>query len=849
MGNQMTAELLVKFKALQLQADTEANKKIKNRNGVVDADNKKEIKIFQDLVTKQYKEGKINDADYATLMGADFSAKPAQAPATEEVAAPAEEAKAEEAKAEEAKAEEAPVATKVNEELTGKEKRQAKKDAKDYDSHVLNFVSGYVAGNSTVTVANLVETLKRDIPGADYQASITKIENALKDIKFTDKKSVEKISKTLKDKGLSKDLANAIEDLAKREQVKKEKDELRTQYDKIVAAEEEGTKTSVSDRLEKLKTKIDKDLKWAGNSYYSTDAFKALEADLAKEVAEEQQHKMSGMTAKDFGGKEVTRKDVTTKLKSETTNDKFSKQVVKDMKDEARVVSNRINEAIAFEDLKAISRKDLIAALGDGNTGIETFNFLNNGDKLINKETGKYDLTPISKAITKAIGADHEINSYEDFKASERQQAINNINELLDLKQPNVIDDSHLEKLIKLCNIAKAPKDRSAKTAFHNALNEGIAGTALASLGAVKAEAVAVAEVGSIVVAEAGAKATIGWWAAGAPIVEIGLDALLNVIFGVENGERTCFDYEAVKNKDGSNKTVEEYEKTLASTENEEKRTAIIMLAKAYETKYKEDWNTHFINDMRKIAGNKALNCLEFSSAYPTILEGLKPEEKPVDDEHSYSQQDEEGTDPVYVNVPQIDGSKTSWAKIAQQYDCLVQKYQLQGAIRILKIAQAITDGDYSEKRLDDLYKLSLQGRKNLQNIEGFNYEIYCNKLDATYLPALEYEIDENGNKIPKVGTGIIVPEKLGECTRDASLSLEVERATGPGVVVHPHGNAGGKIKVSDGTSSKYYVRLDGNVQVWDTAVFSNAKKLRDDAVTAFKAKHPNATVEKWEEE
>ena len=54
MGNQMSAELETKFKALQIQADSEANKKLKNRNGIVDADNKKEILIFQNLVTKQY---------------------------------------------------------------------------------------------------------------------------------------------------------------------------------------------------------------------------------------------------------------------------------------------------------------------------------------------------------------------------------------------------------------------------------------------------------------------------------------------------------------------------------------------------------------------------------------------------------------------------------------------------------------------------------------------------------------------------------------------------------------------------------------------------------------------------
>ena len=212
----------------------------------------------------------------------------------------------------------------------------------------------------------------------------------------------------------------------------------------------------------------------------------------------------------------------------------------------------------------------------------------------------------------------------------------------------------------------------------------------------------------------------------------------------------------------------------------------------------------------------------------------------PVEDEHNYSTHNKEAVPAEYENVPVIDGRTTSWEKIAGQYDCLKERYGLADAIRMIKIAQGINNGDYSKENLEKLLALSKKGLSHMKNVEGLDYEAYKSALQATYLPALKK--DNEGNNIP--GTGVKVPVELAECTRDASKSLKAEASSNDGEVVDPTGHAADKIKVRDGQPARYYARFDGGaVQEYDSM------QKRDQAVQAFKAKYPNAKVEKWSEE
>ena len=89
----------------------------------------------------------------------------------------------------------------------------------------------------------------------------------------------------------------------------------------------------------------------------------------------------------------------------------------------------------------------------------------------------------------------------------------------------------------------------------------------------------------------------------------------------------------------------------------------------------------------------------------------------------------------------------------------MVDVYGLKKAIYILKIAQAITDGNYSRERMEELYNLAIKGASKLKNVPGVDYGTYYSVLMGNFpssvkLPrVLCYEVDDAGR--PVAGTGI----------------------------------------------------------------------------------------------
>lgn len=190
----------------------------------------------------------------------------------------------------------------------------------------------------------------------------------------------------------------------------------------------------------------------------------------------------------------------------------------------------------------------------------------------------------------------------------------------------------------------------------------------------------------------------------------------------------------------------------------------------------------------------------------------------------------------VETAVPTTDGRKTSWTKLAQSYECLVEKYGLKKAIRILKIAQAITDGNYTEARMEELYNLSLKGASKLKNIEGVNYEIYHGALMGTDLS--RYQYDKDGNLIP--GTGVKVPAELAGCRRNEEMDTSDKyTGEGPAKYVAPKGHA------ADTTTEHFTVPVWG-IKVNDDPIEVYYDKATSDRRFAeAKEQCPNAKVEK----
>ena len=221
-------------------------------------------------------------------------------------------------------------------------------------------------------------------------------------------------------------------------------------------------------------------------------------------------------------------------------------------------------------------------------------------------------------------------------------------------------------------------------------------------------------------------------------------------------------------------------------------------------------------------------------------MKPAEPVEEIVEEEHTYNKKDKAAIAPTYEEVPTIDGRKSSWAKLAEQYECLDElntegyplstKRKAQLPVRMLKVAQAITDGNYSAERLLQLAELTFASKnckyENLKGIEGIDHAILVNIMNADWL--------SNKVKMPKVLAGCNKVEK----------SIIAEKADTEGAKNAPVGSAEDRIMTSAGSKAKYYARFDGG-----TWIEYSDMKSRNDAVAEFKKKYPNATIEKRNKE
>ncbi len=755
-----------------------------------------------------------------------------------------------------------------------KERKAAKKALESRQNDIKDDIKALIEGekdarlgeDSRVSLNNLISKLQAKNTNSDYAEVIADVQEVVNFVngKFNNKKEVEALEKKIKKNPdfnkFQKDLAEKMVELAKREQINKEAEVLVGIYEEIKA--DKNNAQNFTGYLNKVKTEMEsRNLKDV--SYYSDEAFKALEEVVIQDIKEVSKNKRKEMIRE--GAEHDSENDVKDAiLDSLPETDKLARKVVKKEKDINGVTGRWLDRDRRAEDLEKITEKELRKELGD-----ELFNILNRNYLHTKKnEDGTYNVRDLSDKMFERVGYDVWMNMSDDTQMSELQGVKNELKVLTGRD----LSDKDIKKIMKLVHIKKEPKDRNFVRAVKDSIIPGLAGaiagasayskldvtqrvrlnmdssTATDMIAQLKAAGInpstSVNEDGTITVTvlqkvlqDNRALAAL----AGAGIGVL-TGTIANLIFGMENNEKSCISIADFDLTDERYTNIDNYEKYIRETQPEAKADLVVALAKTFKEEYGDDWAKEYDSMLKKFAGRgSVLNCLELRAGQ---LVDVKNEDNktthPVEEDHKYSKTDKDAVEPTYEDVPAIDGSKTGWAQIARQYDCLVEKYQLAGAIRVLKLAQAITNGDYSQERLDQLYDLSKKGRSHLKNIEGFDYQKYCDALDATYLPALKY--DGEGNVIK--GTGVKVPETLGDCPRNAELSLKVigkvKQAEDP---VAPTGHAADRRRTSDGSAAKFYVRLDGGaVQEFDD------KATRDGIVKAFKEKYPNAKIEKWED-
>ncbi len=558
---------------------------------------------------------------------------------------------------------------------------------------------------------------------------------------------------------------------------------------------------------------------------------------------------------------------------------------------------------------KGLSEKDIIDAVDEKSTigskmtfGLffkkktNLFEALKNSGLIVDKGDGTYDITALSQLIGEHVGSNYKLDRQsDDFKAlAEKTKTTSALAAATELKN---LTPEETKMLVEMCGYKVEGKDwgKAILGATVGALVNGLSSavsvatnkravidTTIDNSNYVELNIEASQSVANQIASqfEGNKEVTVNFikggvqiivdqkniaplfWKASRHILETGLkSSAIGAAFGLIAGLKDDPE-KPITSTQFKCTTLEEYEKVLDSEVKQNAldpkyKAALMMLASTF-VKEDEDGNKYWDCESYKEllnhgdgtpevlgAGNgSVLNREELIG----LLKALKKEDvhdvddttPVVEEDHNYATKDKEAIAAEYQSIPVIDGSTTSWSKIAGQYDCLVERYGLADAIRMIKIAQAINNGDYGKENMEKLLAISKKGLSHMKNIEGIDFDAYKSAYESTYLPALKK--DNEGNNIP--GTGVKVPVNLADCIRDESKSLKADKATPADEIVNPTGNAADRIKVRDGQAAKYYVRFDGGaVQEF------NSMQERDQAVADFKAKYPNAKVEKWKEE
>lgn len=244
--------------------------------------------------------------------------------------------------------------------------------------------------------------------------------------------------------------------------------------------------------------------------------------------------------------------------------------------------------------------------------------------------------------------------------------------------------------------------------------------------------------------------------------------ALMDIIIGRNIDELSCV---AVNDFNANSKKYTDQTKYIEHLKNYDDTGAYYAKLEPILAKYPADdkgnWDYNgYLNELRTMAGlNSPFNCEEMvgNQLYPDV-----PEPKPVDIEIGKSEQhwnvqlkdevvevelDENNLKPEDQIIFNEKAKSSSWNHLAKEvYNCsddgksLKEVFGTAKSIRILKLAQAITDGNYSLERMNDLYAKSIKGAANLKGESGFDYGTYYSVLMGNFPSSV---------KLPKVLAGV----------------------------------------------------------------------------------------------
>lgn len=647
-------------------------------------------------------------------------------------------------------------------------KKDQRTDKKEVKKFIKDAVGGYIRVDNlntreVGTLDNIVDGLKVNYTQHYYQEIIKDVQDVVDLVKATEynsKKDINDIKKEIK-KGLNdfqKDIVDDLVDLAREEQIQKEAANLEQIYNGV-RKKHEGEKENFTAFVKESKT----EMKNAGiKGSYTQEALARLEAQAEVESAQLQDNKRVAMV--ENKSENVKARQVKRELLEEAKGDKITRKVIREDKAGNKLTARKLDIDRTAEDLEKITTEELKDTLGN-----DLFNRLD--DSFLDRNAKTHNLRGLSDAIVAAVGYDFWENR-QGLNLEEREQIKTAI---LDYTGLDKVSNKEINKLMDLCHVKREPKDRNFGRAVLRALTLGIVGGGVGGgLGASSVKAHAKASInisgvnaeeivknitasggstpvvnsdGSITITSESLATVEGCGAVLGALAGVGIGVaagtIMSLILGMNNDEGQCFDTATKKIKD-----IDEYARHINNDleDNPEKAKLIIDLARLYKEAYGDDWSEKYHDDLEKFAGNEVLNCLEFRggrlfAAKPEKVQEETKTDKKEDVKAFVAEKaavEAKGYEkPIMEEVETFNASYSTWELITEMYPCLKDKYKnINDRIRILKLAQAINNGDYSAENLDKLLNLSKitntkVREEELKKAAGLDYEAYISVLNA----------------------------------------------------------------------------------------------------------------------
>ncbi len=510
----------------------------------------------------------------------------------------------------------------------------------------------------------------------------------------------------------------------------------------------------------------------------------------------------------DYKEKYEKKKDIKRELKAEhqQTGDKIYKKQVKSNKSEIKL-TQRHNKAMNRQnELKSITWDDIEKGL-NRELRYKLQAYLN---KKEDKDAGTYDLSELSEAILKAIGADYLVNQSDDPTLSEIEKVRSELIKLRDLDNAQKLTDQEVKKLIKFCKIKLQKNDHTPIIA--NAAGGAVAGGAAGGASKLVSNSLAkdleimikhepiivniseeitaddlqalvkilednnfnvtvdndvngtISTVIEIlqnpdkikILAPKLMEGVVGGIIKGA-LAGLIVGVISTLIFGNPHGERACIDISDydVNNTTFTNKG--KYVKYLKMKGDYEKVKTIL---EWFPEKENGDWDhKQYFNFLRTIAGNAILNCDEL---YAALLSTRKKDIEPLLQEPVRGQKytktittlGETKTYELSKGDILENAHKYDWVDIVGMYDCLNNgNMPEQKAIKIMKVIQAIEPD-----------KLEPPGQYNLDKIEEIVEKAF---EKPSYKPNWQYINDGLANEFPFVNKDKLKEVLLATCLGD----------------------------------------------------------------------------------